>query len=310
MSLTKKILIIAFSCSFTLGALEEAELTWENEGPTAQEFNGKLHQAMLDGDWWAVVDNATVLSYHFPTSPFSQDAAFYIGEAYLKLGHPYEANDYFTVYLNSPNTLRKFEEAISYKFGIAERFKNGEKKPLFDSHKAPKWLSAKEDAIQIYDEVIATTPHSEFAAKSLLGKAQIQLELEEYKESLETLDVLTRRFPKHELSAAAYLEKVHVYYLECQGKSLDPDLLDLAKVTVQKFKLAFPREPRIKEAEDYIEKTKEAFAQNLLNTGAFFQKTKKEPAAKIYYKKVLSQYPETSAAISAREKLNFLDEKS
>lgn len=303
----KKVLFLFLICGLPLMALEEEDLSWENTGPSAQEFNGYLHQAMLDKDWWSVVDYATVLSYHFPTSPFSQDAAFYIGEAYLNLGHPFNANDYFTAYLNTPNTLRRFEDAIAYKFGIAERFRNGEKKPLFDSHKAPKWLSAKEDAIEIYDEVIATVPHGAFAAKSLLGKAQIQAELEDYKPSLETLDLLIRRFPKHELAAEAYLEKVHVYYMQCQGKSLDPDLLDLAKVTFQKFRLAFPREPRLNNAEEYIQKTKEAFAQNLLNTGTFFQKTKKAPAAKIYYKKVLSQYPETSAAIAAQEKLNRLD---
>ena len=211
-------------------ALEVEELTWDDENPSAQEFNGYLQQALLDKDWWSVVDYANILSYNFPTSPFAQDAAFLIGEAYLSLGHPFQANEYFTAYLNTQTSPRRFEEAIAYKFHIAERFGQGEKKPLFDSHKGPKWLCAKEDAIGIYDQVIATLPFSEFAAKSLLGKARIQADLEDYIPSLETLDVLIRRFPKHELAAVAYLEKIHVYYLQCQGRSLDPDLLDLAKL--------------------------------------------------------------------------------
>ncbi len=302
----KKIFFSFFACALPLMSLELEELTWENQGPSAQEYNGYLQQAANDKDWWAVIDYATILSYHFSTSPFSQDAAFLIGEAYLNLGHPLIANDYFTAYLNNPVAPRRFEDAISYKFGIAERFFHGEKKPLFHSHKAPKVLSAKEDAISIYDEVIATLPHSEFAAKSLLGKARIQAELEDYKPSLETLDLLIRRFPKHELAAEAYLEKIHVYYMQCQGRSLDPDLLDLAEVTIRKFRLVFPRETRLAEAQEYIHKMEEAFALNLLNTGAFFQKTKKIPAAKIYYNKVISQYPQTPAALTAREKLKDL----
>lgn len=294
------------ACSLPLMSLELEELTWEDQGPSAQEYNGYLQQAENDKDWWSVIDYASILSYHFPTSPFSQDAAFLIGEAYLNLGHPLIANDYFTAYLNNPVAPRRFEDAIAHKFNIAERFFHGEKKPLFHSHKAPKLLSAKEEAISIYDEVIATLPHSEFAAKSLLGKARIQAEMEDYKPSLETLDLLIRRFPKHELAAEAYLEKIHVYYMQCQGRSLDPDLLDLAEVTIRKFRLVFPRESKLSDAQEYIHKMEEAFALNLLNTGAFFQKTKKIPAAKIYYNKVISQYPKTPAAITAQEKLNDL----
>lgn len=288
-------------------ALEVEDLSWENTGPSAQEFNGYLQQATETEDWWSVIDYAGILSYHFATSPFAQDTAFVIGEAYFKLGHLLIANDYFTTYLNHSTTPKRFEEAIALKFAIAERFHHGEKKPLFHSHKAPKMLSAKEDALVIYDEVIATLPHSEYATQSLLSKAQIQAELEDYKPSLETLDLLIRRFPKHELAAAAYLEKIHVYHMQCEGQSLDPDLLDLADVTIRKFRLAFPREPRLVQAETYIKEMGEIFAQNLLDTGAFFQKTKKTPAAAIYYKKTIAKYPQTAAALTAQEKLDEIN---
>lgn len=289
-------------------SLEIEELSWENQdGASAQEFNGYLQKAINDKNWWHVVDYAGILSYHFPSSPFAQDAAFIIGEAYLHLNRPFQANVYFSAYLNTQASPRRFEEAITHKFQIAERFANGEKKPLFNDH-GPKWLSAKEDAIEIYDQVISTLPHSEFAAKSLLGKAKIQAELEDYKPSLETLDLLIRRFPKHELAAAAYLEKIHVFYLQCQGRSLDPDLLDLAQVCLKKFRTVFPREARIQEAEETIHKMEEAFAQNLLTTGSFFQKTRKIPAAKIYYRKAIAKYPNTEAANEAKEKLEKLDD--
>ena len=51
---------------------------------------------------------------------------------------------------------------------------------------------------------------------------------------------------------------------------------------------------------------KEIFAQNLFDTGRFFEKTKKVPASIIYYNKVIAKYPETEAAIAARLKLESL----
>ncbi len=303
----RKTIFLFLISMIPLMGLEVEELTWEHQdGFTAQEYNSALQKAITDKNWWSVIDYADILSYHFPSSPFAQDAAFIIGEAYLSLNRPFQANEYFSAYLNTQASPRHFDEAIAHKFEIAERFANGEKKPLFDDH-GPKWLSAKEDAIDIYEQVIATLPHSEFAAKSLMSKAKIEAELEDYKASVESLDLLIRRFPKHEFTAEAYLQKIHVYYLQCQGRSLDPDLLDLAQVCLKKFRLVFPRESRLQEAEKTIHKMEEVFAQNLLTTGSFFQKTKKIPAAKIYYQKAIAKYPNTEAAIAAKEKLKTLD---
>ena len=302
----KKFFLLPLVCALPLMALEEEDLSWDDQGPTAQEYNSYMQQAINEENWWGVVDLADIISYHFPTSPFAQDTAFLMGEAYFRLGQLELANECLTSYLNRSTSPRRFEEAIQYKFNIAEQFKNGAKKPLFGSHKLPKILPAKEDALKIYDEVITTLPHSEFAARSLIGKAKIQAELEDYKPSLETLDLLIRRFPKHDLAAAGYLEKIQVFLMQCQGQNLDPDLLDLAEVNFRKFRIAFPREPRISDAEKAIAEMKEIFAQNLFDTGRFFEKTKKVPAPIIYYNKVIAKYPETEAAIAARLKLESL----
>jgi outer membrane protein assembly factor BamD (BamD/ComL family) len=289
-----------------LAALEEEDLQWEDNLPSVQEYNGYLQEAMRDQDWWAVIDYAGVISYHFPESPFAEDSSFVIGEAYYKMGQFELANEYFTTYLNHSTSPKRFEDAIQYKFSIAEMFRSGIKKPLFGSHKLPKIVSGKEDALKIYDDVITTLPHSDMAAKSLIGKALLQAEFEDYKPGIETLDLLIRRFPKHDLAAAAYLEKSHVYLLQCKDKFLDPALLDLADVNLRKFRLAFPREERLAGAEQDLAEMQEIFAENLLETGRFFQKTDKIPASIIYYSKVIAKYPQTKAAATAKEKLESL----
>ncbi|MEN9654500.1 MAG: hypothetical protein RL235_612 [Chlamydiota bacterium] len=283
-----------------LFALEEEALVWEDAGPTAQEYNSYLLQAIKDEQWWAVIDYADIISYHFPTSPFAQDTSYLMGEAYFKLGQLELANECFSAYLHNMTSLRHFNQAIEYKFAIAEQFYSGTRKPLFGSHKLPKIVSAKEDALKIYEEVIATMPNGELAAKSLINKARLETEFEDYKPALETLDVLIRRFPKHDLAAEAYLEKMKVYAKQCEGQDLDPDLLDLAEVNLTKFRLAFPREPRLGDAETVQRTMKERFAENLLTTGKFFEKTKKLPASLLYYKKVVSQFPDTEAAKEAQ----------
>lgn len=303
----KRYLLFPLCCALSLFALEEEDLTWEDEGgPSVLEYNIALQEALQSQNWWSAIDYAEFISYNFPKSPFALETAYIIGEAYYKMGQLEIANERFTDYLNRSASPKHFEEAIHYKFNIAEQFKNGVKKPLFGSHKLPKIVSAEEDALKIYDDVITAFPHDEIAAKSLLGKAQIQVKFEDYKPSLEMLDVLIRRFPKHDLAAQAFLEKSHAYLMQCKEKSLDPALLDLADVNLRKFRLAFPREVRITEAEKDFAHMQEIFAGHLMEIGRFFEKTHKVPASIIYYSKVLSQYPTTEAAASAKERLENL----
>ncbi len=289
-----------------LAALEERELIWD-EGPSVQEVHSSMQKALAEGNWWAVIDCANIISYNFPTTPFAQEISYILGEAYYRLNLLEEANECFTAYLNHVRSPKHFEEAIEYKFNIAEHFASGTKKRLFSSPKMPAWVDAKEDSIPIFDEVIAAMPHSDFATKSLLAKARVQALFEDFKPSIETLDLLIRRFPKNELAAEAFLEKEKIFWMQCQGKNLDPDILDMAEVNLRKFRLAFPREGRLKEGEKIYSDMQEIFARNLFDTGYFFEKTKKIPASLIYYKKVIAKYPKTEAAVEAVEKLGMLD---
>jgi len=301
----KKYFIASLIALSPLLALEEEDLIWDRVQPSVQEYNSALQLAVSTGDWWNVIDYAELISYNFPTTPFAQETSYLMGEAYFKLNQLEYSNNCFTAYLNHVSSPKHFEEAVEYKFNIAEQFANGVKKRLFGSPKMPAWVSAEEDSIPIYDDVISALPHSELAVKSLLGKARIQFLMEDYKPSLETLDLLIRRFPKHDLAAQAYLDKTKAFLAQCKAQNLDPDLLDLTEVNLRKFKLAFPREERVEEAEGLFGEIREIFAQNLLDTGYFFEKTKKIEASLIYYNKVVAKYPLTDAANVASDKLEM-----
>ena len=170
----------------------------------------------------------------------------------------------------------------------------------------PAIVPAYEDALEIYDEVLTTLPHHEIAVRAFLGKAEIQAYLGDFQPSIETLQVLIRRFPKHDLAAESYLRINQTYLKQCTEESLNPDLLDLAEVNLRKFRLAFPRELRLAEAQGAFVKMQELFAENLLETGRFFLKRDHDDAGIIYFSKVIAKYPNSKAAVIARETLETL----
>jgi outer membrane protein assembly factor BamD (BamD/ComL family) len=114
-----KRLLIALSLATTAFALEQAATPLEQAGPSAQDFHRWLQESAQGHDWWAVIDYADILSGNFPDSPYSQDAPFLMGEAYLQLGQLEMANQSLSDYLQQTGSLNHFEEALTYKFEIA-----------------------------------------------------------------------------------------------------------------------------------------------------------------------------------------------
>ena len=278
--------------------------------PTATDYNSYLQDSLISKQWWDAISYAEVLTENFPSTPFALEAPFHSAFAFYQLGDLEKANDVLSEYMNQTTAKTHFEDAIQMKFQIAENFRNGKRKSLFNPDKKRpgwqrffEWIPAKEDALNIYDEVITTVPHSEIAAKSLFGKALIQLEFEEYKSAIDTLTTLIRRFPKQEFAAESYLQVNRIYLEQCKNGGLDLNFLDLAALNLQKFKTAFPREERIAEAEKLYSETEELFAKNLFTIARFYERTHKILAAKLYYQKVIEKYPNAPAAEMARKKL-------
>lgn len=276
---------------------------------TAQDFYSNILKSYQKQDWRDVIFNAKCLVSYYPNSPFAIETSFYQGVAYFTL-HDYDfANQAFTKYLKNETTPKFFDEAINYKYLIALKFQKGHKRHLMGSSRLPKWIPAREEALEIYDEIITTLPRHDLAAKSLYQKGKLLVSFHDYKASIDSYQTLIRRFPKHELAPDAFLGISDVYLKQCQQEFPDPDILDLVKVNLEKFQKSFPGEPRIKDAEKSLSDMRNYFAKDLYEIGDFYERTKKYDAAIIYYTTLVSQYPETKYAAKAKKYMKSAQKK-
>lgn len=263
---------------------------------SVQEHYGTILEAYESKNWEEVIRQSLIMLENFGATPFAEETYFYLGMAYFHTAELDYANDYLTKYLKKQTAPKFFEEAIQYKFHIAELFHQGAKKHLFGWGRLPKWMPAREDALAIYEEVIAALPHHELAAQALYGKARLKLKEEDYSESIETYQTLVRRFSKHPLAIESFIGIAQVYLVQSKDRYPDQDYLDLAEINIKKFKAHFPTEERIEEAEKMLFEMKEIYANNLYEIGSFYERTKKPHAAAIYYNRIVAKYPETTIA--------------
>ncbi len=270
---------------------------------TVQDHFGTGMGAMEHGDWQEAATQFTIISNSFPNTSYGQDASYYLGVSYFHLKELDFANDAFTQYLKSKNNPQFFQEAIEYKFQIAEAFKGGSKKRVMGYKQLPKWSNADNLCVQIYDEVIAAMPCHDIAARALYSKAGFLWKNGQYRESIDAYQTLIKRFSKHELAPESFLCINKVYLDQCQNEYQNPDILAFSQINLRRFKQEFPREERIHIAEEDCMRIKEVYAKGLYETGQFYERTHHPHASIIYYTNAIMQFPDTQVANLCRERL-------
>lgn len=257
-------------------------------------------------NWKNVIDHAKTTIKEFPEFPFLSDIYFYTGVAYFQNEDYDLANYYFSTFLKQYATPKYFEEAIVYKFHIAEKFEAGAKKHMMGWEKMPQWMPAYDDAMALYDEVITTLPKHEVAAQALFNKGSMLARTKKYKEAIEQFQTIIKRFPKNPLAPESYISIAGIYLEQCDAHYPDPDFLDLAKLNFRKFQHDFPNEARIQEVSAMLGQMQDYYAQDLWSSAAYYDKKKKKPAAIVYYQAIVQRYPESSYVEDAVKKLAAL----
>jgi outer membrane protein assembly factor BamD (BamD/ComL family) len=280
----------------------------QSYGPDpAQEHHRIAVEALHARNWSSLERESTFLIEKFPNTQFGYESYFFLARAYLEMEEYDLANENYEAYLHQPGRREHFQEAMAGRLFIADQFRDGKKRHLFRLKFFPKWISAKEEAEKIYEEIASALPNHEFAARALLGRSVLLAEQRDYSAAVEQLQTLIRRFPRNRLSADAFLEIQRVYLRQLEEEFPDPGLLELAELNLGKFQKEFPSDSRLELAEQCIKQMQEIYASAFYATGQFYERTKKPNAALIYYHRVLKEYPGTATAKAAHQRMTQLE---
>ena len=275
--------------------------------PVEEHYNLGM-QALQDKNWIEAIHQFRVVTINFPLSSWGKEAFYFLAISYFQEGDKDLANQNLSEYLRSNSNPKYFEETFSYKLAIADAFKNGEKRHLFGYEKLPQWMPDKDLSITIYDEIIQSLPNHELAAKALLSKADHLKKQQEYRQSIESLQQIIRKFPKSEFASKAYAHIAKVYLQQAKQDAHNPDILALAIINKKKFSQDFPRDQKLAQVDAAIVEMKEIFATALYDIGQLYERKKQPKASVLYYHNAITQFPDTKVALLCKERLNELHE--
>lgn len=256
--------------------------------------------------WHDAATNFRVISINFPASPQAEEANFLLGIALYNLEEYEESNTAFSSYLKASSAPERFQEALEYKFAIAEAFSNGAKRRFFGVRKLPKWASGEQLALEIYDEIIAAMPTGDLAACSLYSKGALLYRQQDYVGSIDAFQLLVRRFPKNELAPACYVAISRVYLKRAKSEFQNPDLLAMAQLNERRMVTHLPRHDMLAVVANNVAEMKEGYAKGLYDTGCFYERVDKPEASLLYYRNAIHQFPDTKVALLCQRRIDLL----
>ncbi len=297
-------LFFSFSFSFSLEASRSQPFASKEEGESYLACHYDLGcEYYQKQDWRHASTEFEKVIYFFPTSETAAIASYYLAICYFEMREYDFANTEFSSYLKASEHPAYFEEAVYYKFCIAEFFRSGEKKRFFKVRYFPKWASAEDLALTIYDEVVAALPNHPLTIRALYSKADLLKRMREFREAIDTYQTIIRRFPKDEIVPACYLNIADVYLEQSRYEFQNPDLLALAELNARKFKAEFPRDEGGDIVEERVCQIKELYAKGLCDLGLFYERLGQPAAAAIYYQSSIEEFPDTHVSAFCRSRL-------
>ena len=175
--------------------------------------------------------------------------------------------------------------------------------------------SVAEQALQRL--VFELPPRDERQTRVRFALGECMLESRRELEAAQQFRRLSDDFPRHELAPEGLLRAGDAY-AELWGRAeLDPSYGETALATYNEMLARYPSSPVVERARARIADLNEMFGRKTLKTGIFYMRLKAFDSAIIYFREVIVNYPNSSAApeavvklIEAYDRIGYEEEKS
>jgi len=246
------------------------------------------------------------LTDKYKDSDIAPESQYYAGRAYEEIGKYWFAYENYQKTLKNYPYTKRMEEIIEREYNIAN---------IFQTKHAPKLVgnlelnTALDKAVAVYKKIVENSSYGKFADKSLFKMAECYRRQRKYNEAIDTYEILLTDYPNSKLLQEAKYQLAYTTY----EASLDPDYAqestDDALTKFERIARSTAIPAIAEEADKALDLLRNRKAESLMNVAVFYEKQRKYKSALIYYKEILSKYPDTDAAGQAKDKTAHLEKR-
>jgi outer membrane protein assembly factor BamD (BamD/ComL family) len=196
-------------------------------------------------------------------------------------------------------TSELYEAAMDRQFAIATGFLGGQKKRVLGVF----MMSRYAEGIKIMERISDQAGDAPIAKRAAVAVAQSYEKRGKFAEAYHKWSEISSRWPTGQIGKDALLSMARCKHAAYKGPKFDVSNLISAKSYYENFKLRYPEDAREIDADKILKQIDEQLAYKEFSTGEYYQKTGDKQSANLYYQMVVDNWPESTAAKMAKDKM-------
>jgi len=238
----------------------------------------------------------------YPASELRGEAMVALGDVELSLDNRMQAYRQYEKALDQFPGLEGEERIIRNEFAIGVAFLAGVKQKVFKIFRFP----AQEEGLDILEKVVQRAPGASLAEDAIKAKADYYYRNGEFALAETEYARLAQEFPRGRYPRLALLMSAQSALARFPGLSYDDSALWEARERFGSFRERYPEFAEQENISAFIRRIDETLARKHLMIGKWYGRQKHPESAMIYYREVVSRWPDSAAAVDARNRLSVI----
>ncbi|MFA5362824.1 MAG: outer membrane protein assembly factor BamD [Candidatus Omnitrophota bacterium] len=238
----------------------------------------------------------------YPKSLEASEAQYYLGLTEEAQGKPYEAYQAFQKVIEKYPFSERIAEINERIYKIGESFMSGVKRKSMGVV-----LPVENPAIEIFQKVVDNSTYGPLAPKAQYKLGLVLKGTSRYYEAEDAFNKVLSNYPESEWVEAARFQIASCKASVSRSPDYDQGGVKDAKDKFEEFVREHPDAVLSRDAEKSIQQLNEREAESNYSIARFYEKQKTFESARIYYKNIITNYPDSPWAAKATERLNILD---
>lgn len=277
---------------------------WQNVADTPEGNYllaiSKIKQQIQTGDDAAVMEALEKLKSDFPELAGKPIEAYIEAEQFYGDGKLYKAATKYKQFLDAYPDSVLYPAAMERLFSIGVAYLQGEKRRFIKVLKLP----AFDDGVSLMWDIADRAGNTPIALRALTTLAENQERKKKYFDAYQTWAEVATRWPTGKTGEDALLRMAEELHSSYNGPQYDAGALQSARSYYEDFIARYPAVAEKLNVAAELEMIKEQLAYKQYETGFYYERTGKREVAKGYYDKIITEWPDTKAAVMAQMRLD------
>jgi outer membrane protein assembly factor BamD (BamD/ComL family) len=190
--------------------------------------------------------------------------------------------------------------ALDRQFTIATAFLAGQKRPILKVFKIKGYAKGE----KIMEKIGDHAGNAPIGMKAAVAIAQSLEKRGKFAEAYDQWSHISSRWPTGQMGKEALLAMARCKHAAYMGPSYDASNLISAKSYYERFRLLYFEDAEEIDVDKKLKQIDEQLAYKQFSVGEYYRRTGTKQSANLYFQMVMDNWPGSSAAKMAREKIN------